>query len=46
MRILTLSTFLILLSRAWTIQADEPLAPPARYEVQSPSHKFIASAFV
>lgn len=43
MRITTLSTVLILLSCALPVHADEPLAPPARYEVQSPSHKFVAT---
>ncbi|MDB6028041.1 MAG: hypothetical protein JWM68_4264 [Verrucomicrobiales bacterium] len=43
MRIPTLSAVLILLSCASQLQADEPLAPPARYEVQSPSHKFVAT---
>lgn len=43
MRILTLPTVLILLSCALPIRADEPLAPPTRYEVQSPSRKFVAT---
>ena len=47
MRIPTLSTVLMpvlmLLSFALQIRADEPLGPPARYEVQSPSHKFVAT---
>ena len=43
MRIPTIATLLILLSYASVVRADEPLAPPARYEVQNSSHKYVAT---
>jgi hypothetical protein len=43
MRIPTLSAVFILLACSQPIHADEPLAPPSRFEVQSPSHKFTAT---
>src|SRR5260221_5893950 len=43
MRIATIANLLILLSCASVVRADEPLAPPARYEVKSSSHKYVAT---
>jgi hypothetical protein len=42
MRIPTITAILILLFFASVVRADEPLAPPARYEMQSASHKYVA----
>jgi len=43
MRIRTISTLLFLLSFASEVRSDEPLAPPARYEVRSPSRRYVAT---
>ena len=43
MRIPTLLSLLTLLLCTTVGRADEPLAPPARYEIQSPAHKYVAS---
>ncbi|MCP5520186.1 MAG: hypothetical protein H7A46_01400 [Verrucomicrobiales bacterium] len=43
MRISVFPTVLMFLCCASAIRADEPLAPPSRYEVKSSSHKFVAT---
>jgi hypothetical protein len=42
MRTLTAIALLVLFSHAAVVQADEPLVRPARYEVASPSGKYVA----
>jgi hypothetical protein len=39
----TIPTFLVLVAVVSLVRADEPLAPPERYELQSASHKYVAT---
>jgi hypothetical protein len=43
MRNLSIPVFLILLSSASVVCADTPPPPPERYEIHSPSHKYVAT---